>query len=81
MYNSVTDSYEEHNYFQPREVSGDIIKVRSKDQINLKAGDILTLRTAGGGGFGRAEDRDPALVERDVKHGYLSADTARKHYG
>ena len=63
------------------ERDGQIIKVKSKDQVDLKAGDILTLRTAGGGGFGRAEERDPALVERDIRHGYLSAEAARTHYG
>ena len=63
------------------ERNGETIKVKSKDQLDLKAGDILTLYTAGGGGYGRSTDRDPALITRDVQHGYLTRETAQQHYG
>ena len=35
----------------------------------------------GGAGYGDPEARDPALVRRDLAHGYISADTARQIYG
>ena len=54
----------------------------SKDEdIRLVAGDVITVRTPGGGGYGHPWQRDPALVARDVARGYLSAEDARKDYG
>jgi N-methylhydantoinase B len=46
-----------------------------------KPGETLTLMTAGGGGFGRAFERDPQLVLEDVREGYVSVTTARQDYG
>jgi N-methylhydantoinase B/oxoprolinase/acetone carboxylase alpha subunit len=31
--------------------------------------------------MGRAAERDPELVRRDVRMGYVSADAARREYG
>jgi N-methylhydantoinase B len=42
----------------------------SRKPLTLQLGDELLLRTPAGGGFGRPEDRDPALVERDRREGY-----------
>ncbi|MEP4198661.1 MAG: hydantoinase B/oxoprolinase family protein [Aliishimia sp.] len=40
----------------------------SKEQdIPLKAGDRVRVKTPGGGGFGKAENRDPALAENDAR--------------
>jgi N-methylhydantoinase B len=47
----------------------------------LKEGDLLVMESAGGGGFGDPLARDPALVERDVAAGYVSAGQARERYG
>ncbi|WP_298919925.1 hydantoinase B/oxoprolinase family protein [uncultured Roseobacter sp.] len=42
----------------------------SKEQdIPLQAGDRVRVRTPGGGGYGRAEDRDPALIAEDKRLG------------
>jgi len=42
----------------------------SKEQdIALKPGDRVRVRTPGGGGFGDPAERDPALVERDKRLG------------
>ena len=38
----------------------------------VRKGDIVRLETSGGGGFGDPRARDAALVERDVRHGYVS---------
>ena len=35
----------------------------------LKKGDVFSIRTQGGGGYGPAEDRDPVLIERDIREG------------
>ena len=49
--------------------------------ISLKKGQRVRLETPGGGGYGPASERDPALVARDVAQGYLSAEAATEHYG
>ncbi|MEO6746994.1 MAG: hydantoinase B/oxoprolinase family protein [Caldimonas sp.] len=47
----------------------------------LKAGDIVRIESAGGGGWGDPLQRDPALVADDVRLGYLSIGHARARYG
>ena len=47
----------------------------------LKAGDVFRLDTPGGGGFGDPLDRDPALVLKDVREGYVSPESALADYG
>jgi N-methylhydantoinase B len=43
----------------------------SKDQgLLIQAGDRVEVMTPGGGGFGPATERDPALNERDRRRGY-----------
>jgi N-methylhydantoinase B len=49
----------------------------SKDQNSLiRAGDRVEVMTPGGGGFGDPALRDPALVERDVRREYYTAEAA-----
>ena len=48
------------------ERDGQVIKLKSKDRVDLEAGDILTLYSSGGGGYGPAAERDPRLVADDV---------------
>ncbi|MFH0728516.1 MAG: hydantoinase B/oxoprolinase family protein [Pseudomonadota bacterium] len=47
----------------------------------LHPGDVLTMGAAGGGGFGDPFTRDPEAVLADVIDGYVSIDSARRHYG
>jgi N-methylhydantoinase B len=49
--------------------------------IALKAGDRVLVRTPGGGGYGPASQRDPALVAEDVRLGRYTADEAKKLFG
>jgi N-methylhydantoinase B len=54
----------------------------SKDEdIRVVAGDTISVRTPGGGGYGDAWHRDPALVARDVARGYFTAADAERDYG
>jgi len=54
----------------------------SKDEdIAVKTGDLITVRTPGGGGYGNPLERDPALVRRDVARGYFTAEDAERDYG
>jgi len=47
----------------------------------LKPGDVVTIATAGGGGYGNPLERDPEMVEADVKEGYVSLERAKEDYG
>jgi N-methylhydantoinase B len=46
----------------------------------LRRGDVFSMRTQGGGGYGPPEERDPAAIARDVKAGKVSAERARADY-
>ncbi|MCZ4291989.1 hydantoinase B/oxoprolinase family protein [Hoeflea alexandrii] len=47
----------------------------------LNAGQILTLKLPGGGGFGAPTDRDPQDIARDIANGYISTLCAVEIYG
>jgi N-methylhydantoinase B len=47
----------------------------------LSPGDLVQVRTPGGGGYGNPKERDPQMVLRDVRRGYLSAESAWRDYG
>ena len=54
----------------------------SKDEdIRLVAGDTISVRTPGGGGYGDPWQREPALVARDVARGYFTVADAARDYG
>jgi N-methylhydantoinase B len=55
-------------------------KLGSKVTLELQAGDVVSYRTCGGGGYGPPADRDPALVLRDVREGKVSPARARAVY-
>jgi N-methylhydantoinase B len=46
----------------------------------LAVGDWVQVRSPGGGGYGQASERDPTLVERDVRREYLSPELAARQY-
>jgi len=49
--------------------------------VELRAGDVVRIESAGGGGFGRAFERDPELVLADVQAGLVGAGSAERDYG
>ena len=58
-----------------------------KGRVMLDEGDVVEIVCAGGGGFGPPHDRDPALIQEDLRQGYVisavfrSGDEARlKNY-
>lgn len=46
----------------------------------LEPGDVVSVRSGGGGGWGPPSARDPELVLRDVREGFLTAAEARSVY-
>jgi len=51
------------------------------DDVPLRAGSLLRLRTTGGGGWGDPFEREPELVLRDVLQGRVSEEAAERDYG
>ncbi len=56
-------------------------RVRSKGLSELSAGDVVSLRLPGAGGYGDPRQRDPEAVARDVREGKVSREAARRDYG
>lgn len=59
---------------------GKVITLKSKDGMMLKKGDVLTIYTAGGGGYGDAKQREESSIAYDLQHGYLTLEGSRKFY-
>jgi N-methylhydantoinase B len=60
---------------------GEEQRLGAKTTLELEAGDTISYRTCGGGGYGRPSERDPERVLRDVLEGKVSAERAREVYG
>ena len=52
------------------EHNGEVREVKGKETLAIKAGDIATIETAGGGGYGNPAGRSEQLLERDRREGY-----------
>ncbi|QTL03263.1 hydantoinase B/oxoprolinase family protein [Aquabacter sp. L1I39] len=51
------------------------------DTAVLQPGDVLEIRSAGGGGRGNPLEREPWRVAQDVARGYVSLEAAERDYG
>lgn len=51
------------------------------DRVRAKAGDVITIMTPGGGGYGDPYERDPSRVAWDVACGLVSVEAAKTEYG
>jgi N-methylhydantoinase B len=56
-------------------------EVMKTSGVQLSEGDRVVVTAGGGGGYGRPEERNPEMVLRDVKDGYVSPESARADYG
>ncbi len=52
-----------------------------KSRTMIAPGARLTMRYAGGGGYGDPRERDPAALKQDVRDGYVTPGAARNAYG
>jgi N-methylhydantoinase B len=59
---------------------GRVANVRPKSTLRLSVGDIVEIRTAGGGGYGSAEERPESMIRRDVANGLLTTRMAAQTY-
>ena len=55
-------------------------RCQSKGVEKIKAGDLLSIRLPGSGGYGSPVDRDPGAVRWDVINGKISMASAQKDY-
>jgi N-methylhydantoinase B len=60
---------------------GSMRQVRKATQHPIATGELVKIKTGGGGGWGEPSARDPEAVRRDVADGYVSAEAARRDYG
>ena len=60
---------------------GTVRVLPTKTFVELQRGDVLTVQTPGGGGWGAPAEREPDLLERDVRAGLISPERAREVYG
>ncbi|MBV9758139.1 MAG: hydantoinase B/oxoprolinase family protein, partial [Alphaproteobacteria bacterium] len=58
-------------------------KVSSSKYANIRVqpDDRVRIVVSGGGGFGDPRQRDPALIEEDLREGYISPGGAQRDYG
>lgn len=53
----------------------------TKDEnVPFHVGDVVSVKTPGGGGYGKAEKRDRELIKRDLEHGYITPEFAAQNY-
>ena len=50
-------------------------------QYHMKKGDVASLMTATGGGYGNPMERPVEMVIDDLKNGYITPEIAEKSYG
>ena len=55
--------------------------MRGKGKQFVPHGQTVLLEFPGGAGFGPAAERDPQLIARDLRRGYISAEAASRDYG
>lgn len=52
--------------------NGEDIAMKSKQQVDLQKGDVVSYTLGGGGGYGTPARRAPAAIERDLEDGIIS---------
>lgn len=53
----------------------------SNGSYSLQVGDVITVYTPGGGGFGNPSDRPRSLIEADLAQGFVTSEGAHRDYG
>jgi N-methylhydantoinase B len=61
--------------------NGDVRRLSSKETADLDPGDVASVQTPGGGGYGDPSERSAEKVLEDVKNEKVSVEAARKEYG
>ena len=64
-----------------RNLDGNLHEPTGLAEVVLWDGETVLSYTTAGGGYGPPTDRDPELVQRDVREGWVSRERARDVYG
>tara|TARA_B100000029_G_scaffold286710_1_gene280456 strand:- start:521 stop:2284 length:1764 start_codon:yes stop_codon:yes gene_type:complete len=59
----------------------ELLTERATGMGPFKTGDVISLRSAGGGGYGDPLDRDPERVRKEIQNGIVSSQQAKEFYG
>src|SRR5438445_13595716 len=71
----------EVNLYQRARVKTRKIRLPVKVTLVLLKGDVIEIRTAAGGGYGKPEKRERSRIKEDIQHGILTSANARRvHY-
>jgi N-methylhydantoinase B len=57
------------------------IEITKTPDMPMAAGDLISIRTGGGGGYGNPFEREPERVLEDVLEGLVSVEAAEREYG
>ncbi|BAA81546.2 hydantoin utilization protein B [Aeropyrum pernix K1] len=60
--------------------AGEVERLMSKHTAKLNRGDTIAIYTPGGGGYGDPCKRDRSLIERDLREGRITMESAVKDY-
>jgi N-methylhydantoinase B len=63
------------------ERNGERTVLGSKVDTRLQKGDVVTIRTGGGAGYGPPAERDPRLIEKDLRERRMSEPAVLRDYG
>ena len=69
------------NYLVINEGTDEEDVLPAKGMRQLKKGDVYSIRSSGGGGWGNPYERDAERVLDDVRNGYVSLEAAERIYG
>jgi N-methylhydantoinase B len=61
--------------------SGGCREIGKEKGLALEAGDLFTVETGGGGGYGPPQRRSLALIQRDLDAGYVTRAATERDYG
>ncbi len=70
-----------HNTVVVTRADGEQEEFMKRTGYELRPGDVMSFRTAGGGGYGNALEREIRRVADDVIEGYISGEAAVRDYG
>ncbi len=59
----------------------EVIRLNTKTKMELMRGDVLTIYTAGGGGYGPPSEREGRRIAEDIRNGFVSCEAAQVAYG
>jgi N-methylhydantoinase B len=59
----------------------EVIRLNTKTKMELRRGDVLTIYTAGGGGYGPPSEREGRRIAEDIRNGFVSCEAAQVAYG